>query len=407
MIQKLNTIAAMADVGIMEKIQEFFSTLKTAFDSFGSIGSYLLAIIVFLVGRAVCRVIRGIVYKSLGKTGIDEKLGKLVGHQGAAEGAISTFVYYILLLYLVILSLGIAKLDKVSGPLQDMLSEFLNYIPNIVGAGLLLFFVLLVAKIIKNLVSGLMEAAKLDEKLGAAAGKAPVAGALATALYCFIVLMFTPDVLDALGIESLSKPISEVVQSILSAVPNIITASVLVAIGILIGQIARQLVTSLLQAAGADLWPAKLGFDVPQEGKNSLSGVVGLIVMLSVAVLMIGTAINVLDLDLLAGASEIFVVGYFNVLLAVLVFGAGILLAKFAYKGIADKSVVLAKVAKYAILVLTTVVALDRSGLASDLTGLPYMVAIYAVGVAFGVGGAIAIGLGGRDYVARQLEKRG
>ncbi len=407
MIHNLNIIAATSGGSIMEKLREFFSTMNTVFESFGTIGSCILAVIVFLLGRIVCRGIRGLVYKGLKKTEIDDKLAKLIGHKGAAEAAISTFIYYILLLYLAILALGIAKLDKVSGPLQDMLGKVLNYIPNLVGAGLLLFFVLLVAKIIRNIVSGLMDAAKLDEKLGAATGKAPVAGALATALYCFIVLMFIPDVLDALGIDSLSKPVGEVVDSILSAVPNIIIASVLVAIGIMIGQIARRLVTSLLQAVGADQWPGKLGLDIPQEGKSSLSNVAGLIVMLSIVVLMIGTAISELKLDLLAGASEIFVVGYFNVLLAVLVFGAGILLAKFAYKNIADKNVVLAKAAKYGILVLTTVIALKRSGIAEDLTTLPYMVAICAVGVAIGIGGAIAIGLGGRDYVARQLDKKG
>ncbi|MBT8043502.1 MAG: mechanosensitive ion channel, partial [Verrucomicrobiae bacterium] len=347
------------------------------------------------------------VYKGLKKTEFDDKLAKLVGHQGAAEGAISNFVYYILLLFLAILALGVAKLDKVSGPLQNMLSEFLSYIPNLVGAGVLLYFVLLVAKIVRNLASGLMDAAKLDEKLGAATGKTPVANSLAVALYSFIILLFIPAVLAVLGIDSLSKPVGDVVQSILGAVPNIIIASVLVAIGILIGQIARRLVTNLLEAAGADQWPGKLGLDIPQEGKGSLSNVVGLIVMISVAVLMIGAAINELDLGLLAGASEGFVATYFNVLLAVLVFGAGILLAKFAYKNLADKNLSLAKLTKYAILVITTVVALQRSNLAPELTGLPYTVAIYALGVAFGIGGAVAIGLGGRDYVARFLEKKG
>lgn len=405
MIQEMNIIAAEA--GFTETLQDIFNMLKSGFDAIQPFGGYLLAIAVFLIGRVVCRGIRNLVYKGLKKTEVDDKIAQMVGHPGAAEGAISSFVYYILLLFLAILALGVAGLDEVSGPLRVMLADFLEFIPNLVGAGVLLYFVLLVAKAVKNIASGAMDACKLDEKLGAVAGKAPVANALATALYSFIILLFIPAVLSVLNLDSVSQPVGDVVSSILSAVPNIIIASVLIAIGILLGQIARRLVTNLLEAAGADQWPGKLGFDIPQDGNRSLSGVVGLIVMISVAVLMIGAAISQLKLELLAGASEGFVAGYFNILLAVLIFGAGILLAKFAYKNLADKNLTLAKAAKFAILLLTTVVALQRSNLAPELTGLPYTVAIYAIGVAVGIGGAIALGLGGRDFVSRWLANKG
>ena len=87
--------------------------------------------------------------------------------------------------------------------------------------------------------------------------------------------------------------------------------------------------------------------------------------------------------------------------------GVGILLSKYAYKNLADKNLTLAKVARVAILVIVTVVALDRTGLAPELTGLPYQFAIYALATAFGIGGAIAIGLGGKEYVARFLDRKG
>jgi len=83
------------------------------------------------------------------------------------------------------------------------------------------------------------------------------------------------------------------------------------------------------------------------------------------------------------------------------------LAARFAYDNLVEGNATLAKVAKYVIIVLSAVIALDRSGLAPDLTGLPYEVAIYALGVAFGIGGAIALGLGGREFVSRWLSKRG
>jgi len=390
-----------------EKLSLFFDRIQQGVDTLGPIGAFILAILVFIVGRILAGVIRGLVIKALHKTDIDNKIAAMIGHESGAEKGVGNFVYYLLLLFVVIISLGVAKLDKVSGPLQDMLSQFLNFIPNILGAGVLLYFVLMVAKVVKNLAAGVLDGAKLDERLGSKPDQKPVSNALVTALYCFIVLLFTPSVLDLLKIESVSKPVGDVVSQILDAVPNIIIASVLIAIGIMIGQIARRLITNLLDAAGANKWPAKLGLDVPQEGSRSLSHVVGLIVMISVAVLMISAAINELEIGLLSEASQGFVGGYFNILLAVIIFGAGMLLSKFAYNNLSDKNITLAKAARIAIIVLTTVVAINRADLAPELTNLPFQFAIYALATAFGIGGAIAIGLGGKEYVSRWLDRKG
>ncbi|MFK7909887.1 MAG: mechanosensitive ion channel [Akkermansiaceae bacterium] len=405
MLQSIPILAASESFG--DKLGEFFTRVQQGFDAIQPFGAYVLAIVVFLLGRVVARLIKGLVYKGLKKTEVDDKIARMVGYEGAAEGAIANFVYYILLLFLAILALGVAGLDKVSEPLRDMLNQFLGFIPNLVGAGVLLYFVLLVAKAVKKIAAGAMNAAKLDERLGAAAGKAPVSNSLATALYCLIILVLVPDILGLLNLGAVSDPISNVVDSILGAVPNLVLASVLIAVGILIGQIARRLITSLLEAAGANEWPGKIGLDISPEGKGSVSNMAGLIVMISVVVLIVGAAINTLEIDMLAGASEIFVEGYFNILIAIIILGAGWLVAKFAHKNLADKNAMIAKAAKFGILILTIVVALQRSNIAPELTGLPYTVTIYALGVALGVGGAIAIGLGGREYVSRWLERKG
>lgn len=390
-----------------DQFRDFLNNVQKGIDTLGPIGGFILAVVVFFAGRIVARTLRGFIAKALGKTSLDDKCAKMIGHESGAAVGIANFAYGLMLLFLAILALGVAKLDKVSEPLQGMLEEFLNFIPNLVGAGLLLYLVLIVAKVVKNLVSNVFQAGKLDERLGSTEGETPVSSAIVTALYCFIVLLFIPAVLDVLSLDSVSKPVGGVVQDILGAVPNIILAIILIGLGVLIGQIARRLVTNLLNAAKANQWPAKIGLDVPQEGSRSLSNVVGLLAMISVTVLMVGAAIDQLDIGLLAGASEGFVEGYFNVLIAIIILGAGILLAKFAYSNLADKSILLAKVAKIATLVITSVVALQRSNIAPELTGLPYEFAVYALAFAGGVGGAIALGLGGKDFVARWLERKG
>ena len=56
---------------------------------------------------------------------------------------------------------------------------------------------------------------------------------------------------------------------------------------------------------------------------------------------------------------------------------------------------------------IASVAALNRSGIAPDITGAPYQAALTGLALALGLGGGIAFGLGGKDAVHRWLEKRG
>ena len=146
---------------------------------------------------------------------------------------------------------------------------------------------------------------------------------------------------------------------------------------------------------------------IPQEGNRSVSSVVSYVVMLSIVVIIVSQAIELLKLPLLTELSAGLVGGYLNVLAAVIIFGFGLLASKFAFEKLSDKNLTLAKVARIGILVLTGVVALQRSAIAPELTGLPFVTGVVAIGFAVGVGGAIALGLGGKDYVSRWFEKKG
>ena len=205
----------------------------------------------------------------------------------------------------------------------------------------------------------------------------------------------------------ISEPIAEISDQILSSVPKILIAGILIAVGVLVGQIAQKLVVNLLAATGIDNFPAKMGLAIPSTGKNSISGIAGLIVFISILVLLVTAAIDKLDIELLSQASEFVLGGYYNVLLAIFIFGAGFLGARFAFDQLKDKNLTLAKVVNGLIIFVTSVVALNRSGIAPDITGLPFNVIVIALGFAAGIGGAIAIGLGGKDFVQRFLDKRG
>ena len=157
-------------------------TIKSWFDAIGPLGKYLGALVIFLIGS--------IVAKTLGKTttnvtsGLDTKLSKYVGDGGTSVSSlIGLLVRYVLLLFVIIFALDFAGLSQVTQPLNDLFGKFMGYIPNLVGAGIVGYLFFFLANVIKTILSNVLEAAKIDERLGFASGNAPVAKGLSTAAF--------------------------------------------------------------------------------------------------------------------------------------------------------------------------------------------------------------------------------
>ena len=375
--------------------------------AFASIAPYLAAIIIFFVGKWLAGKIRNVIIKLLNKTSIDEKLGKAIGQNAGISEIIATIIYCVLLLFVVVIALTQAGLNDAVTPLTGMLSKIFGFLPQLIGTGIIAFIAFFGAKIVRMLLESVMNGARLDERLGSKPGTTPISSAIGVAAYSLVVLLFAPAILANLEMPQISEPIQGIVTEITNAVPYIITAAVILGIGFFIAQIAQKLIKNLLDASGANALPAKIGLDIPQEGSRSISSVVSFLVMITIVVAVAVQAITSLKLEILSDLTSGLMDGYLNLLGAVIIFGFGLIAAKFAYANLADKNITLAKVARIAILILTAVVALRRSGIAPELTGLPYMAAIYALAFAVGVGGAIALGLGGKDFIARYLERKG
>jgi len=387
-------------------LSSIMDSVTNAMGAFGPLGKIILALVVFLILKKIAGIVKTLLQKGLNKTSLDDKLAAKLGAKSDISGMICTIAYLLLVIYAAVIALGVAELSDVATPLNSMLDGILGYVPNIIGAGILLYILIFLANVVKQLLANVLSAAKVDERLGSTTGT-PIANSLVTAAYGFLILLFIPAVLDVLAIDAISDPIKGIVDQVTGAVPKVLLAGALIAIGIIVGQIASRVVTNLLKGTGVDQAPSKIGLNFPTEGKAAISSIVGLVVLISIAVTVFTSAISVLDIELLTNLSGLILGGYYNILLAVLVFGAGLLGSKFAYDALIEKNPIIAKIVRGLIITVSGVVALDRAGIASNLTSLPYQVAIISAGVAFGIGGAIAIGFGAREYVANFLNKRG
>jgi hypothetical protein len=144
--------------------------------------------------------------------------------------------------------------DVVAGSLQNLWYGFVNFVPNLIGALVVLIVGLIVAAGLGLLVEKVFEAVHLDkflEKLGIkpyferADLKLRVSYFLGRLVYWFIVLAFLLAVADSLGLYALSGFLT----NILAYLPNVIAAVLIMLAAVVVASFLRRAVVASVMSA--------------------------------------------------------------------------------------------------------------------------------------------------------------
>lgn len=396
--------ASIADAGILDKIQSWLGVL-------GPAGPWLLAIGIIIIGYFIALIFRKIVESVLRKTALDENLSKLLGREPeGAEKGVGAFVFYLLMLFIVVVAMSAAGLDAAVEPLKNILGKILAAIPKILAAGAILFVAWVIATVVRQLLEGILGASRIDERLGLGENE-PVKTGVGVIAFFGILLLMLPAALGQLEMKEISVPISQMVDNILAYVPRLLGGVILIAIGYLIASIVQKVLAQILGSIGVDNLPARIGYagDASIAGK-SLSLVISYVAMATILVVIAAEALSTMKLGFISELSEHFVPGYFRILAAVVIVCIGLFVANLVGRLIEPKSAFWAKFVRIAVLVFIGAVALQKANI-SNLTDETFQLlihsAIIASAFAAGVGGAIAIGLGGREKAKTLLENIG
>ena len=259
--------AVLSPPMVMGSIGEFLSSISS---QLGAILPGLLGALAFLIGGWLLAIIAASAVRGLlGRTDWDDRLWKMVFGDDAdnppkTEAWAGTVVFWLILFFAVLAAFDTLGLESVSNPLNNMLSEVANYVPKLASAAGLALLAWFVATGSKLILVRLLEPFKLDDKLakqadGEGSPPVPVSETFATVLYWFVWLFFLPVILDVLQLEGPLGPVQDLLDSILSAIPNILTAAAVGLVGWFVARIVRGLVTSLLKSLGTDSIGAKMG----------------------------------------------------------------------------------------------------------------------------------------------------
>ena len=257
------------------------------------------ALAILIIGLIVAAVIAGLVRGALRRTGVDRRLaGVLGGGQVDAAAVVGRAVFWLIVLFVLIAVLGALGLTAASVPLALLVGGIFGFVPKLLGAVILFVLALIVATILRTIVTQALRALRLDERVGQAEGGTSLARTLGEVVYYLVFLFFLPAILGALGLTGLLAPVQNLLNVILGFLPRLISAALILVIGVFVARLVRTIVTNLLAAAGADRLSERVGLAGVLGGQR-LSGTLGLVVYVLILLPVITAALDALQLGAL------------------------------------------------------------------------------------------------------------
>ncbi len=219
----------------------------------------LAAVAILLIGWIVALVVAAGIKKVLEKLGTNQKLSTATGHRSNIESIVSRVVFWLVMIIAVIGALNVLNLTSVSGPFSNMLQQFLLFIPQLLAALAVGFIGWIVANLVKVGLQKLLDHTQLDEKLSADVGVSPISQNISNIVYWLILLLFLPIVLSILGLNGLLLPIQNMLSEMVSFLPNVFIAAVIIFVGYILAKIVRGIIEGLVNSLNLQQQAQKIG----------------------------------------------------------------------------------------------------------------------------------------------------
>ena len=333
----------------------------------------------------------------------------------------------------------------------------------VIRAVLILVLAFIVAAAVKSLVVKLLVKSRLSFLLGKTDedpdGGKKVLGHIGNLVKLLVFLLFVPGIFSTLGIDEVSMPILNLLNTMWGYLPNIIAAVIVLWVGFFIAKLVRDILEPIFAKIKINRLQEMAGIEA--EGTAKLSSTLAYIVYVLILIPIIITALQVLDIQAISDPAVRMLDTMFgfipNILVALIIIIVGCMVAKLsgnivenliASSGLdkklaglleaEDNDFVLSKITgrivhtvmvvffvveSFGVLHLTNIgsavigylpyvlaavlilmacfMVLNELGIASEIVNTAFILLIAAIAIAF----AIAFGIGGKETAARLLEK--
>ena len=380
----------------------------------------LFAILILIVTHFVAKGVQWGVAKGIDRVPVLKRHPEAGGESIGTE--LGRLAYWLVWLVGLIAALQPLGLSGVLTPVTALTNEVFAFLPRLLGAGLFFFAGLILARVVRHVVEAFLGALNLERLLsragvsigeaplavdesgvaqeGAAPARSSIARAVGVTVSAIIILFAAIGALQILQVSAISEPATNMLNSIALSIPNVLAALVWLTLAFIIGRWVKSLLETVLPSLGFDNAVRALGVTpstaVPSKVVGTLAMTAAIIIGLMEAARQVGgasTAALLFQITELGGkvifGTVIIVVGLFLARILANLVGSSTGEASYAQT-----------IVKYAIVALFTAIGLTFMGLANEIVILAFGLILGSAAVAT----ALAFGLGGRDWAARQLE---
>lgn len=220
--------------------------------------------------------------------------------------------------------------------MKEMFASFLSTGAwSVIKAVLLLILALIVAKIAKSLIVKLLTKTKISyllEKTGKLETQETVISFVGKLIYLLVFLLFVPGIFECLGMNAVSSPILNVLNTMWGYLPNVLAAAVILCVGFFVAKLVRELLVPVFDKIKVNRLQEKAGMEVADSAK--LSNTLAYIIYVLILIPVIITALRVLNISAISDPAIAMLNIIFtyipSILAALVIIVIGCMVAKFA-----------------------------------------------------------------------------
>lgn len=380
-----------------------------------------IALVIILITWALARAVKWALARAISRTPALQKHTPGNAHETIGQ-QIGTVAKLLIWLVGIMAALNFLQIGQILAPVNTLTAEIFSFLPRLIGAGLIFFVGLIVARIVRRLVETLLTAANIDGIMaraglgdhpstvrqdpatvppGAAPGttRASLARAAGILVFALIIIPVAIAALQVLGIEAISGPAIHMLDQISAAIPRLLTAALWLGIAFIAAKFLKSIIEAILPPTGFDDALRSTGV-LPASAAPSR-----IVANIAFAAIMLAAAIEAAH-QLGGDTVAIFLVQVTSlgskVIFGTLIIVAGIFLAKILANLVASSTGeggFAQGIVRYAIIALFTAIGLTFMGLADVIVYMAFGLILGAAAIAT----AIAFGLGGREAAGRIL----
>ena len=446
LLMMLVVVAVLDYAGLEQTAAPIQRLVDTVIQALPLIGK---AILILGVAYIAGLILRKLVTKTLTVMGVDKRLAKLdveaeaadVATEAKAEGkdaeatgpkSFSETVGQVVFWLVMILGLAGAfdalQIEAISVPLSNVINTLMGLLPIVGIAALIMLGGYLLSKVVRVIVTRALESLGFDTlvtkfKLQGLFGNSTPSKVIGWLVGALILVQSVIAALHQVGLETLSRPMTDMMGQFWDLLPRLAISVVFVVLGVFAGRLLRGIVHKALVGLGFDRLMERLGFGQIAERDDELAkpaGLVAFVVQVVIVLLAIAQALDNLDLHTWANYVDAFLrFAVTRAAVAMLIVGVGFVVGNYvrdliearqrgerppAPEGVevVNEPIWMAEFARYAVLVFAFTMAVHQLGVAEDFVLLSFALLFGALCLA----GALAFGLGSRDLAGEIVRER-